>query len=65
MNDQMISALIDAYCLRDCVAILAAFAPDLLGALSEDIRLRPDDPKTLEKARRAVHEARAREKRMN
>lgn len=65
MYDQMVSALVDTYCLRDCVAILALFAPDLLAGLADDVRSRPDDPATLEKARRAVHEARAREKRMN
>lgn len=50
MNDRTISALIDTYSLLDCIALLALCAPDLLSALAGDIRLRPDDPATLEKA---------------
>lgn len=62
MNDRMISALIDAYTLDDCIALLKLFAPDLLRQITDDVYLYPDDPQTLKKARRAVHETRARER---
>lgn len=65
LTPEEITAIIDTYDLRDCVVILSVFAPDLLESISYDVYYHPHDPKTLELARRAVHEARAREKRLN
>lgn len=65
MDAKTRAALIDTYTLDDCISILAFGAPDLLEQIAEDVRLFPDDPKTLSKAKSAVHKAVAREKRIN
>ena len=65
MDRKLISATIDTYDLSNCIALLAAFAPDLLARIADDIRFRRDDPNTLAKARIAVHEALARERKAN
>lgn len=65
MDAKTRAALIDTYTLEDCISILAFGAPDLLEQIAEDVRLFPDVTKTLEKAKSAVHEAVAREKRIN
>lgn len=65
MDLNMKSSLIDTYDLNDCIAILAAYAPDLLAPIADDIRLRRDEQSTLTAARRAVHEALAIERKTN
>jgi hypothetical protein len=65
MDERTRNQVIDSYTLKDCISILAFGAPDLLEQLTEDIKLLPDHPDTLEKARNSVREAIAREKESN
>lgn len=65
MDERTRNQVIDSYTLRDCVSLLAFGAPDLLAKIAEDIKLLPDHPDTLEKARNAVREAVKREKQAN
>lgn len=65
MDERTHNKVIDSYTIKDCISILAFGAPDLLAQLAEDIKLFPDHPDTLEKARNAVREAVAREKQAN
>ena len=65
MDAKTRAALIHTYTLDDCISILAFGAPDLLEQIAEDVRFFSGDPKTLAKAKSAVREAVAREKRIN
>lgn len=65
MDERTRNQVIDSCTLKDCISILAFGAPDLLAKISEDIKLLPDHPDTLEKARNAVREAVKREKQAN
>ena len=65
MDERTRNQVIDSYTLKDCISILAFGSPDLLAKISQDIKLFPDDPDTLETARNAVREAVKREKRAN
>ena len=65
MDKKTCDQVIDSCALRDCVSLLAFGAPDLLAKVVEDIKLFPDHPDTLEKARNAVREAVKREKQAN
>lgn len=65
MDERTRNQVVDSYTLKDCISILAFGAKDLLAKISEDIKLLPDHPDTLEKARNAVREAVKREKQAN
>ncbi len=65
MDKKTCDQVIDSCTLRDCVSLLAFGAPDLLVQIAEDIKLLPDYPATLEKARNVVREAVKREKQAN
>ena len=65
MDERTRNQVIDSCTLKDCISILAFGAPDLLVKISEDIKLLPDHPDTLEKARNAVREAVKRENQAN
>lgn len=65
MDERTRNQVIDSYTLKDCISILAFGAPDLLAEISENIKLFPDHPDTLEKARNAVREAVKRENQAN
>ena len=57
MDQKHLHSLIDAYTLHECVMLLYYFAPDLYESIAEDVFLAPDDPRTLAKARAALHRA--------
>lgn len=57
--------MIDALSLHECVMLLYYFGPDLYGDVAEDVFLAPDDPRTLKKARNALHDVLHRENQAN
>lgn len=65
MDKKMRDLIIDSYTLKDCIFLLAFGAPDLLTQIAEEIKLLPDHPGTIKKARNAVREAVKREKQAN
>lgn len=65
MDKKMRDLIIDSYTLKDCIFLLAFGAPDLLAQIAEEIKLLPDRPDTIEKARNAVREAVKREMQTN
>lgn len=65
MDKKLAYALIDTYTLNDCLALLAVCAPDKLLALKREVRQCTTESEVLQKARAAVREAYAQERRAN
>lgn len=65
MDKKTRDLIIDSYTLKDCIFLLAFSAPDLLTQIAEEIKLLPNHPDMIKKARNAVREAIKREMQTN